>query len=416
MQMIKTPVNGMRDISLAEMEIRLYLLNKIRDVYTRFGFSEIQTPAVEHIENLLSKQGWDNEKLIFKILKRGEKLEKSLATGLESEIVDSGLRYDLTLPLCRYYANNRNDLPTPFKAMQIGNVYRADRPQKGRFREFCQCDIDILGEESNLAEIDLLLATSSFFKEINFKDFYFEINDRRILKALILKSGFKEEDFEKVCISLDKLDKINVDGVKKELVESGFPLTNASNLIDLSNKINSSSNIFEELKTNLSGFMDEEVINSLYNIVETLKQDDIDVRLNLSLVRGMGYYTGTIYEIKSEKLSSSLGGGGRYDEMVGNFIGVNAPASGISIGFERLITILMEDSIKIDTKVKKIAYLIEKNMPREKITEIINEAQAERKKGNCIYVSFMAKNKKFQKENLAKLGYTEFKDYYIERG
>ena len=416
MQMIKTPVNGMRDITLAEMEIRLYLLNKIREVYTRFGFSEIQTPAVEHIENLLSKQGWDNEKLIFKILKRGEKLEKSLASGLESEIVDSGLRYDLTLPLCRYYANNRNDLPTPFKAMQIGNVYRADRPQKGRFREFCQCDIDILGDESNLAEIDLLLATSSFFKEINFKDFYFDINDRRILKALILKSGFKEEDFEKVCISLDKLDKINVDGVKKELVESGFSLTNASNLLDLSNALNSSNNIFEDLKINLSGFINEEVINSLYNIVETIKHNDIDVRLNLSLVRGMGYYTGTIYEIKSEKLSSSLGGGGRYDEMVGNFTGVNAPASGISIGFERLITILMEDNINISSNVKKIAYLIEKNMPSERITEIINEAQAERKKGNCIYVSFMAKNKKFQKENLAKLGFTEFKDYYIERG
>ena len=416
MQMIKTPVNGMRDISLTEMEIRLYLLNKIREVYTRFGFSEIQTPAVEHIENLLSKQGWDNEKLIFKILKRGEKLEKSLASGLESEIVDSGLRYDLTLPLCRYYANNRNDLPTPFKAMQIGNVYRADRPQKGRFREFCQCDIDILGDESNLAEIDLLLATSSFFKEIDFKDFYFDINDRRILKALILKSGFKEEDFEKVCISLDKLDKINVAGVKKELVESGYSINNASDLLDLSHKLNSSNNIYEDLKTNLSGFIDEEVINSLYNIVEILKQNDIDVRLNLSLVRGMGYYTGTIYEIKSEKLSSSLGGGGRYDEMVGNFIGTLVPASGISIGFERLITILMEDNINISSNVKKIAYLIEKNMPSDRINEIINEAQAERKKGNCIYVSFMAKNKKFQKENLAKLGFTEFKDYYIERG
>ena len=416
MKMIKTPVNGMRDITLAEMEIRLYLLNKIREVYTRFGFSEIQTPVVEHIENLLSKQGWDNEKLIFKILKRGEKLEKSLASGLESEIVDSGLRYDLTLPLCRYYANNRKDLPIPFKAMQIGNVYRADRPQKGRFREFCQCDIDILGDETNLAEIDLLLATSSFFKEIDFKDFYFDINDRRILKALILKSGFKEEDFEKVCISLDKLDKINADGVKKELVESGYSINNASSLLDITYKLNSSNNIYEDLKSDLSGFIDEEVINSLYSIVETLKQNDIDVRLNLSLVRGMGYYTGTIYEIKSEKLSSSLGGGGRYDEMVGNFIGTLVPASGISIGFERLITILMEDNINIPSNVKKIAFLIEKNMPKRRITGIINEAQNERNNGKCVYVSFMAKNKKFQKENLSKLGYTEFKDYYIERG
>ena len=416
MQMIKTPVNGMRDISLTEMEIRTYLLNKIREVYSRFGFSEIQTPSVEHIENLLSSKGWDNEKLIFKILKRGEKLEKSLATGLESEIVDSGLRYDLTLPLCRYYANNRNDLPNPFKALQIGNVYRADRPQKGRFREFCQCDIDILGDDSILAEIDLLLATSSFFKEINFKDFYFDINDRRILKAFLIKSGFKEEDFEKVCISLDKLDKINVDGVKKELISNGYDEKCVDSLLGLCTDLNKSNNVCEALKEKLDSYIDMEVLDNLSKIVETLKSNNIDVRFNLSLVRGMGYYTGTIYEIKSEKLSSSLGGGGRYDEMVGNFIGVNVPASGISIGFERLITILMEDKISINNEKKKIAYLIEKDMPYEKINEIFKEALKERENGNVIYISYMAKNKKFQKENLANMGYIEFKDYYVERG
>lgn len=416
MQMIKTPVNGMRDISLTEMEIRTYLLNKIREVYSRFGFSEIQTPSVEHIENLLSSKGWDNEKLIFKILKRGEKLEKSLATGLESEIVDSGLRYDLTLPLCRYYANNRNDLPNPFKALQIGNVYRADRPQKGRFREFCQCDIDILGDDSILAEIDLLLATSSFFKEIDFKDFYFDINDRRILKAFLIKSGFKEEDFEKVCISLDKLDKIDKDGVKKELISNGYDEKCVDSLLELCTDLNKSNNVCGDLKDKLDSYIDIEVLDNLSKIVETLKSNNIDVRFNLSLVRGMGYYTGTIYEIKSEKLSSSLGGGGRYDEMVGNFIGVNVPASGISIGFERLITILMDDKISIDNNKKKIAYLIEKDMPYEKINEIFKEALKERENGNVIYISYMAKNKKFQKENLANMGYIEFKDYYVERG
>jgi len=224
MQMIKTPVNGMKDIEPREMEIRKFILSKIREVYGRFGFTEIETPNIEHIENLLSDLGWDNEKLIFKILKRGEKLDKAAESGNVNDLVDSGLRYDLTVPLCRFYSNNKDKLTMPFKAMQIGNVYRADRPQKGRFRQFCQCDIDILGEATNLGEIETLLATSTLLKEIQFDkyNFSFDINDRRILRAMVMYAGFSDEDFESVCITLDKLDKVGFDGVKKELLEKGY--------------------------------------------------------------------------------------------------------------------------------------------------------------------------------------------------
>ena len=176
-----------------EMEIRNYVMNMIRETYGTFGFSSIETPCVEHIENLSSKQGGENEKLIFKILKRGEKLKLAEAEK-ESDLVDSGLRYDLTVPLSRYYSNNANELPAPFKALQMGNVWRADRPQRGRFRQFMQCDIDILGEPSNLAEIELILATTSLLGKLDFNNFTIRINDRRFLKAMAAYSGFEEKD------------------------------------------------------------------------------------------------------------------------------------------------------------------------------------------------------------------------------
>ena len=466
MQMIKTPVNGMKDIEPREMEIRQFILSKIREVYSKFGFTEIETPNIEHIENLLSDQGWDNEKLIFKILKRGEKLDKAFETGNINELVDSGLRYDLTVPLCRFYSNNKDKLTMPFKAMQIGNVYRADRPQKGRFRQFCQCDIDILGENTNLGEIEVLLATSTLLKEVGFDkyNFSFDINDRRILKAMVLYAGFNDSDFETVCISLDKLDKIGFDGVKKELVEKGYAEDKidkfnslfsaieiggnavtgndigASNNIEVNsivairkllNKIvgckcyesqedccgkicDSSKKSESELYEPISD-IDTELINICNNLIEIIetvtKNIDVKINFNPTLVRGMGYYTGPIFEIKSEKFSGSVGGGGRYDKMIGKFTGQDIPALGISIGFERIIGIYLEDDFKIPNDVKKIAYLIDKGMTSDKKSEIIKQALDERNNGNIVYIAELAKNKKFQCEKLEAIGYTEFKTF-----
>ena len=420
--MIKTPVNGMKDIEPREMEIRQFILSKIREVYSRFGFTEIETPNIEHIENLLSDQGWDNEKLIFKILKRGEKLDKAYEAGNLNELVDSGLRYDLTVPLCRFYSNNKDKLTMPFKAMQIGNVYRADRPQKGRYRQFCQCDIDILGEGTNLGEIETLLATSTLLKEIGFDkyNFSFDINDRKILRAMNTFAGFSDEDFESVCITLDKLDKVGFDGVKKELLEKGYAedkIDKFNSLFDgIVDNVDTVASI-KKLQSKIIGASAEDaelvkVCDNLIDIIETVtKNVDVKINFNPTLVRGMGYYTGPIFEIKSEKFSGSVGGGGRYDKMVSKFIGQDVPALGISIGFERIIGIYLDDDFKIPSGVKKIAYLIEKGISTEKKSDIIKKALDERKKGNIVYISELAKNKKFQCEKLEALGYEEFETF-----
>ena len=430
MEMIKTPVNGMKDIEPKEMEIRQFLLSKIREVYSKFGFTEIETPNIEHIENLLSDLGWDNEKLIFKILKRGEKLDKALESGNVNDLIDSGLRYDLTVPLCRFYSNNKDKLTMPFKAMQIGNVYRADRPQKGRFRQFCQCDIDILGEATNLGEIETLLATSNLLKEIQFDkyNFSFDINDRRILRSIVAYAGFNDEDFESVCITLDKLDKIGFDGVKKELLEKEFGNVQIDKLNSLFLAIENEncdaiskikklceiilSNEQKERVSIGSGDSINVICENLIDIIDTVtKNIDVKFNFNPTLVRGMGYYTGTIFEIKSDKFAGSVGGGGRYDKMVGKFIGIDTPALGISIGFERIIGIYLEDNFVVPSGVKKVAYLIEKGMRIDKKSDIINEALKERQNGNIVYIAELAKNKKFQCEKLEELGYTDFKTF-----
>ena len=425
MDMIKTPVNGMKDIEPREMEIRQFILSKIREVYGRFGFTEIETPNIEHIENLLSDLGWDNEKLIFKILKRGEKLDKAAESGNVNDLVDSGLRYDLTVPLCRFYSNNKDKLTMPFKAMQIGNVFRADRPQKGRFRQFCQCDIDILGEATNLGEIETLLATSTLLKEIQFDkyNFSFDINDRRILRAMVMYAGFGDEDFESVCITLDKLDKVGFDGVKKELLAKGYDESKIDKFNSLFDAVGDNEpvaairNLQNKIVGEPASDIDLELINvcdNLIEIIETVtKNVDVKIQFNPTLVRGMGYYTGPIFEIKSEKFSGSVGGGGRYDKMVSKFIGQDVPALGISIGFERIIGIYLDDDFKIPSGVKKIAYLIEKGMPIDKKADVIKQALSERKNGNIVYIAELSKNKKFQCEKLETLGYTEFKTFNL---
>ena len=416
MALIKKSVTGMKDILPEEMFIRDYLINIIKKTYGSFGFTSIETPAVEHIENLLSKQGGDNEKLIFKILKRGEKLKLENIKD-ENDLVDAGLRYDLTLPLARYYSNNQANLPNPFKALQIGNVYRADRPQKGRFRQFTQCDIDILGEASNLAEIELILATTKALGEIaKGKHFTVRINNRRILMAMALFAGYNEDNINDVFIILDKMDKIGSDGVKKELTELDG-VEKCVKYLSLFNGLSDNAKAVLSLQDKLAGFIEDGVLDSLCEIIDTVlevKTNDFSLVFDPTLVRGMGYYTGTIFEVSMEGFSGSVAGGGRYDKMIGKFTGNNIPACGFSIGFERIIAILLDAGFKIPDESRKIAFLYEKNIDGSILKNILKEAASLREAGNIVLVSKMNKNKKFQKEGLEKQGYVEFKEFYRE--
>lgn len=416
MALKKKPVTGMKDILPAEMEIRDYVIGLIKETYRSFGFSSIETPCVEHIENLCSKQGGDNEKLIFKILKRGEKLNVAAATT-EEEVVDSGLRYDLTVPLVRYYSNNAASLPSPFKALQMGNVWRADRPQRGRYRQFMQCDIDILGEPSNLAEIELILATTTTLGKLGFKNFQIRINERRILKAMAAYSGFPEESYDSVFITLDKMDKIGMVGVEEELLENGFDQACVDKYLNLFLDLGNAEDGVAYLADTLEGFLEPEIAQSLREIMDSVKAtkaSDFEIVFDATLVRGMSYYTGTIFEIAMPEFGGSCGGGGRYDKMVGKFTGNDVPACGFSIGFERIIMLLMERGFKVPTRPKQVAYLIEKGVSGERLCEVIAQAQEARKDGTQVLVARMNKNKKFQKEQLNKEGYEEFVEFYKE--
>ena len=414
MALIKKPVTGMKDIMPEEMEIRDYAISVIKKTYADFGFSSIETPCVENIANLTSKQGGDNEKLIFKILKRGEKLKLESAKS-EEDLVDGGLRYDLTVPLVRYYANHANDLPMPFKALQMGNVWRADRPQKGRYRQFMQCDIDIIGEETNLAEIELILATTTTLGRLGFKGFQIRINDRRILAAMAAACGFPEERFGEVFIILDKMDKIGMDGAAKELVESGFSQESTDAYIGLFRGLEETEDQLGFLEEKLQGVISPEVIPDLRTVIDSVsavRAADFRMVFDPTIVRGMGYYTGTIFEIAMPELGISCGGGGRYDAMVGKFTGKDVPACGFSIGFERIILILMEQGFKIPGSPAKVAFLLEKNLPADRMKEAMQKAQQERAGGRQVLLARMAKNKKFQKQQLRDRGYEEFEEFY----
>ena len=414
MALIKKPMTGMKDILPREMQIRDYLIALIKDTYASFGFTPIETPAVENIANLSSKQGGENEKLIFKILKRGEKLNLETAQS-EADLADGGLRYDLTVPLVRFYSNNAAVLPSPFKALQIGPVWRADRPQKGRFRQFYQCDIDILGEPGNLAEIELILATTTTMGKIGFKDFKIKINDRRILKAMAAYSGFAEEEYDAVFIILDKMDKIGLDGVTQELLNAGYSEESVNRYVDLFKGIENAGDGLAYVADKIQDYLDEGVKESLGEIIDSVnstKEYKFDVVFDPTLVRGMSYYTGTIFEIEVPEFGSSVGGGGRYDRMVGKFTGQDTPACGFSIGFERIVTILLDNDFRIPDDRKKVAFLIEKGIQSEMLCDIISEAQGMRKSGTNVLVVRMNKNKKFQKEQLEKEGYAEFREFY----
>ena len=346
MKFITTPVKGMNDFLPEDMRLREHVLGLIRETYATYGFDQIETPAMEHIENLTGRQGGENEKLIFKVLKRGRELEKGMETG---ELADCGLRYDLTVPLARYYANNKNSLPTPLKALQMGSVWRADKPQKGRFRQFTQCDIDIIGDGSIMAEIELIAATSKMltriFSEVGIREFTVHINDRRILKAMAASAGFTPEQYDDVFIILDKMDKIGLEGVKESLLKKEYDPEAVESYIGLLNQITPGIKCGEFCGRIGGEYLDGRVASNMDAIMDSVScMIDPSVRLEFdpTLVRGMSYYTGTIFEISIDGYNFSIAGGGRYDEMIGRFSNQQVPACGFSIGFERIVTILKD--------------------------------------------------------------------------
>ena len=409
--MIKTPVKGMPEQLPADMEIREYALNLIKETYGRFGFNLIETPVIEHIENLTNKQGGENESLIFKILKRGEKLKESEGND---ELCDSGLRYDLTVPLSRFFVNNMNILPYPFKAMQLGSSFRADKPQKGRFRQFTQCDIDIIGDGSNLAEIELISATAEMLHRLGMGNFKIRINDRRILRAMATACSFPQERFDEICIVLDKLDKIGVDGIaellrKMDLPEEGI-VRYCAMLADGTDYEQCAAfvgkHIAEALEPAIGANMD-----TIISCVRAIVQGRGTIVFDPSLVRGMGYYTGPIFEIElvdKSNYSFSIAGGGRYDEMIGKFSEgkINAPACGFSIGFERIVTILKDKGFKVERQCESVAYLLRPDLPSERVREVIVEVNTLRDEGKRVLISPKAKNIKAQIEKLEEYGYT----------
>ena len=385
LRMKVTSVKGTNDYLPNEVEIRDYLQNKILSVYTENGFEHIVTPILEDIENLDKSEGGENLNLIFKIMKRGDKLDKALAKGVtsenENELADMGLRYDLTLPLSRYYANNKDKLTLPMKCIQMDRVYRAERPQKGRLREFIQCDIDIIGSDSADSEVELILTTTKALKAIGLKNFKVKLNDRRLLRAVLMQMGFKESELDSVCITFDKMDKIGMDGVKEELTEKEFDNTAIQKFVEFLSKKDFS---LSSLKDMLEDKTPVESLEYIMNAVNELSDNSFDVVFDLSLVRGQGYYTGTVFEVESIDFKGAVAGGGRYDNLIGKFLNQSIPAVGFSIGFERIFSILMENGIDVEHKSKKIAVMYDEGS----LVEAIKTADKLRSEGNIasIYV------------------------------
>jgi histidyl-tRNA synthetase len=410
------PAEGMRDLSPKEFELRNYVTGIITDSYKKFGFAQIDTPCVERISFLTSGDGGDNEKMLFKILKRGDKLNLSSASK-EQDLVDLGLRYDLTVPLCRFYANNRTKLPQHFKVIQVGSVWRAERPQKGRFRQFTQCDIDIIGTAGVIAEIQLILATAAALQNLSFTNFTVRINDRRILESLAGFCGFEERSYGKVFIILDKLDKIGIEGVQNELLKADYPSTSVEKFINIVQNATSSDISVKNIAALLPN-IPEHVLADLNQVIETIAtqaQNHYSIKLDVSLVRGMGYYTGQIFEIGIDGFSSSIAGGGRYDKMIGKLLNgkEDIPACGFSIGFERVLTILEEQQFKVPVKSNKIALLYDNDLAS--FDSLLKEAQKLRQDGNIVSLEIQnKKNTKKQLDNLTEQGFTAFGIYQPE--
>jgi histidyl-tRNA synthetase len=394
------PVRGTRDILPQEMVLRDQLEAMILKRYRSQGFNRIETPVMENLELLLGSDGGENLKMLFSIIKRGEKLNLSPEASV-NDLCDLGLRFDLTLPLSRFYANNQAELEMPFKAIQIGNVFRAERPQKGRFRSFKQCDIDIIGDPSVNAEIELIDTTAKALMDMGFCGFTVKINHRKLLSEVIRKLGFSEEAVGTVCITLDKLDKIGPEGVEKELLSKDYDHAMVSGLIKAVTEISTD---------NLSDWVDDKlVIGELTEVIDAVKRlskNNFTIEFDFSLIRGMGYYTGLIFEVSYGPYGYSIAGGGRYDNMIGKYCKTSVPAVGFSIGFERIVGILQEENNQLTHSQKKMVLFYE--AAQGSFDQVI--AAGEQWQGRGYGVNLVAMKKKFGKQITAygEKGYAGF--------
>ncbi len=395
-------LKGMRDILPEEQKIRDYIQSKILEVYRASGFERISTPMMEDSENLDKSDGGDNLNLIFKVLKRGEKLQSALESRNPADLSDMGLRYDLTLPLSRFYAANKEALPAPFKVIQTDRVFRAERPQKGRLREFVQCDIDILGDSTSNAELELIDVTARALLAIGFNDFIININDRRILRAMLENMGFAAETLDSVCITFDKMDKIGADGIEAELKEKNFPVEAVSKLVSFVSEV-------QEITVDkvVAKCADPSIGDDLKYVLESAQKmgcGKYKVSYSPSLVRGQGYYTGMVFEVTCPQFAGAVAGGGRYDNMVGKFIGQQVPAVGFSIGFERICGILYEQGYKIPDAKEKMAFLYDDS------SDFVTVMQKAAELRETYTVTVIRKNKKAgpQFKMLETAGFTKF--------
>jgi histidyl-tRNA synthetase len=408
------PARGMRDLLPAETALRDWATSLLVSTYQRFGFTRIETPAMENIANLRGGEGGENLKLIFEVLKRGDKLDKALAAGTieRDELADLGLRFDLTVPLVRFYSQNQANLPNPFKAIQIGSVWRAESPQQGRYRQFTQCDIDTFGIKSEIVEMELIQATSEALLALGFEDFTVRLNDRRILISLAEHCGFSPDAFESLFIQIDKLDKIGLQGVEKELSNLGHSDKVLKPLIAFLERASASQSGIGNFEAALPPNAQEEVVAGLRNVLQAIDgvaEGRYKICFDPTLVRGMGYYTGQIFEITCKGYTSSVAGGGRYDKMVGKMTGRDVPACGFSIGFERIISILSEKGMHAPSNSEQIALLFDAE--RDPLTEVLIRAKNLRQKYT---VSLQPKKKEMRKQldallNSGYRGYSVFK-------
>jgi histidyl-tRNA synthetase len=375
MKIDNSPARGMRDLLPADVAVRDHVLESISAVYRQFGYQRIETPALENIERLQSGEGADNEKLIFQVLKRGLPPEIAAGTSLR-ELVDLGLRYDLTVPLTRFYGNNHASLPLPFRSLQVGPVWRADRPQRGRYRQFYQCDIDIIGEPSVLAEAELIEATSEALAAIGLTGTTIRLSDRRFLAALAADSGVPPEAYDTFFITLDKLERIGWDGVQSELAELGFP---AAQVAAVTEKIQGLADVAADklahaLADSVPGLAADVIgdltatVTSLDRLAAERTQRPLSWQFDPTLVRGMGYYTGQVFEITHPDMSGSVAGGGRYDKLIGRSLGHDVPACGFSIGFERIVDLLSRELAR-----NAVAVLIEGDVPLTEVLAVARE-------------------------------------------
>lgn len=362
MKIDTNPVRGTVDYLPSEMDIRSYAEQIILKTYKQNGFLQVKTPILESLNLLTSGDSGDNQKLMFKTIKRGDKLDLTKPNLSESDIVEEGLRYDLTVPLVRFFINNREKLPTPFKAIQIDEAFRAERPQRGRIRQFTQCDIDILGDSTPMAEIELLYAYMCSYKALGFKKLTFKVNDRRALNELIVNSGFELEKVQEICVSLDKFDKIGFDGVCKELIDNGYDSQKTTALIEKFKALKSIDDNAKKLEMLKEFGVSDDVISSLSTIINTASAFQFvgyRVDYDACVIRGQGYYTGTVLEVFDDDFGRAIGGGGRYDKMIEKFAGVSIPAVGASIGLYSVVMLMNERGYKVPSQ--KLALIYDKN-------------------------------------------------------